>query len=101
MTGYYKLYGSHGCGRRHLIYMHHKRLVHAIETCGILCSQIMAIFADYLGFLNFHLNINYISQHSSCTYVAPCNNYSRIYTRIPYLPNTKYACAHNSVHVFR
>ena len=49
MTGYCKLYGSHGCGQRHLIYMHHKR---AIETCRILCSQTMVTFTDHLSHLH-------------------------------------------------
>ena len=37
----YKLYGSHGCGRHHVVYMH------AIETCGTLCI-VMVTFADHL-----------------------------------------------------
>ena len=30
--------------------MHHKRLVmHTIETCGIVCSQVMATFAIFVA----------------------------------------------------
>ena len=36
-------------GRRHVVYTCHKRLVHAIETCVILCSQVMAGFANHVG----------------------------------------------------
>ena len=39
-------YGSRGCCRRHVVYMCHKRLVHAIETCGILCPQVMVTFTN-------------------------------------------------------
>ena len=58
MTGYVAVeaYGSRGCGRRHVVHVRHKRLVHAIEMCGILCLKVMATFADHLGLLCFLMN---------------------------------------------
>ena len=58
MAGYgaVEAYESRECGRRHVVHMRHKRLVHAIEMCGILCLKIMATFADHLGLLRFLMN---------------------------------------------
>ena len=51
----YMDYGSCGCCQRHVVCMH-KRLVHAIETCGILCSQVMVTFANDVALLCFLTN---------------------------------------------
>ena len=51
MTDYYKLYRSHGYGRCYVVNVHYKRLVHAIEMCRILYSQVMVTFTDHLHFL--------------------------------------------------
>ena len=39
--------------------MCHKRLVHAIETCGILCSKVMVTFADSTVYSCGYVAVNY------------------------------------------
>ena len=55
MAGYgaVEAYRSCGCGQCHVVHTCHKRLMHAIEMCGILCLKIMATFADHLSLLRF------------------------------------------------
>ena len=52
MTGYVAVeaYGSRGCGRRHVVHVRHKRLVHAIEMCGILCLKVMHFLINSVFF---------------------------------------------------
>ena len=61
MTGYVAVeaYGSRECGRRHVVHVRHKSLVHAIEMCGILCLKVMVTFSDQLGLLRFLMNSRY------------------------------------------
>ena len=80
MAGYgaVEAYGSRGCGRRHVVHTSHKRLVHAIEMCGILCLKIMATFANRLGLLWFSMN-------SRCTKVTAMVSFSINQTELVYI----------------
>ena len=71
MTGYIAVeaYGTHGCGRCHVVHTCHKRLVHAIEMCGILCLKVMMTFSDHLSLLLFLMN-------SRCTKVTAMDSFN-------------------------